>query len=120
MASPRSTVRVRSQLDANIARMPINVTVTTAIAETSPPSAAGTSAPMKSDAMRICVGQRPLQSEKLLVMIATSRSRGLSITRVATTPAALQPKPMHIVSACLPCAPTRRKSASRLNATRGR
>ena len=75
---------------------------------------------MMMDAMRICVGQRPLHREKLLVMIATSRSRGLSITRVATTPAALQPKPMHIVRACLPWAPARRNIASRLNATRGR
>jgi hypothetical protein len=72
--------------------------------------AAGTAPPMKIVAIRICVGQRPLHSEKLLVMIAISRSRGLSIMRVATTPAALQPKPMHIVSACLPCAPQRRNS----------
>ena len=71
-------------------------------------------------AIRIWVGQRPLQSEKLLVMIATSRSRGLSMTRVATTPAALQPKPMHMVRACLPCAPTFWNIRSRLNATRGR
>ena len=75
---------------------------------------------MKIVAMRIWVGQRPLQSEKLLVMMAIRRSRGLSMTRVETTPAALQPKPMHMVSACLPWAPAERKSASRLKATRGR
>ena len=77
-------------------------------------------APMKMDAMRICVGQRPLHREKLFVMMAMSRSRGLSMTRVATTPAALHPKPMHMVRACLPWAPAFRKSASRLKATRGR
>ena len=49
---------------------------------------------MKMLAIRICVGQRPLHSAKLLVMIAISRSRGLSMMRVATTPAALQPKPI--------------------------
>jgi len=75
---------------------------------------------MKSEAKRICVGQRPLHSEKLFVMIAMRRSRSLSMMRVETTPAALQPKPMLIVRACLPWAPLRRKSSSRLNATRGR
>ena len=68
----------------------------------------------------ISVGKRPLQGTKLFVRIAISRSRGESITRQAITPAALQPKPMLIVSACLPCAPARRKSQSMLNATRGR
>ena len=75
---------------------------------------------MKIVATRICVGQRPLQSEKLLVMMAIRRSRGLSITRVDTTPAALHPNPMHMVSACLPWAPAARNSESRLKATRGR
>ena len=75
---------------------------------------------MKMLASRIWVGQRPLQSEKLLVMIAMRRSLGESMIRVATTPAALQPNPIDMVSACLPWAPTRRKIASRLNATRGR
>ena len=53
-------------------------------------------------------------------MIAIRRSRGESMTRVATTPAALHPSPMHIVRACLPCAPTNWKGRSRLKATRGR
>ena len=75
---------------------------------------------MKIVAIRICVGQRPLQSEKLFVMMAINRSRGLSITRAATTPAALQPNPMHMVSACLPCAPHRWNMRSRLKATRGK
>ena len=75
---------------------------------------------MKIDATRICVGQRPLQSEKLFVMIAIRRSRGLSMIRVETTAAALQPQPIAIVRACLPWAPTRWNMRSRLNATRGR
>ena len=37
-----------------------------------------------------------------------------------TMAAALQPQPIAMVSACLPCAPARRNSQSRLNATRGR
>ena len=99
---------------------PSSAMPTTEPAATRPATRGGASAPMKMAASRICVGQRPLQSEKLFVMIAISRSRGLSITRVETTPAALQPKPMHMVSACLPCAPALRNRPSRLKATRGR
>ena len=50
----------------------------------------------------IRVGKRPLQGTKLLVRMAISRSRGESMMRQPTTPAALQPKPMAMVSACLP------------------
>ena len=75
---------------------------------------------MNSEAIRIWVGQRPLQRAKLFVRMAISRSRGLSMIRVATTPAALQPKPIIVLIACLPCAPAFSKSRSRLNATRGR
>ena len=46
--------------------------------------------------MAIRVGKRPLQGTKLLVMMAISRSLGLSMMRQPTTPAALQPKPMHM------------------------
>ena len=66
---------------------------------------AGASPPMKIVATSIWVGHRPLQREKLLVMMAMSRSLGLSITRVDTIAAALHPNPMLIVSACFPCAP---------------
>ena len=52
--------------------------------------------------------------------MAISRSRGLSMIRVATTPAALQPNPIMVVMACLPWAPAFLKSQSRLKATRGR
>ena len=106
--------------EANMSTMPKTSTPTTAIAATVGPYSRGNAAATKSVAKRICVGQRPLQSEKLLVRIAMSRSRSESMMRVATTPAALQPKPMLMVSACLPWAPERRKSSSRLKATRGR
>ena len=68
----------------------------------------------------IKVGKRPLQGTKLLVRIASSRSRGESMIRHPTTPAALQPKPMHMVRACLPQAQHFLKCLSRLKATRGR
>ena len=82
--------------------------------------AGGNAAATKTVASMISVGKRPLQGTKLFVRIATSRSRGESMTRVAITPAALQPKPIAMVSACLPCAPAFLKRKSRLNATRGR
>ena len=47
-------------------------------------------------------GNRPLHGMRLLVSTASSRSRSESMMRQPTTPAALQPRPMHIVSACLP------------------
>ena len=92
----------------------------TASMDTVPDHCLGTNAPMNRVAMSIWVGHLPLQREKLLVIIAISFSRGLLIIRVATTPAALQPNPILIVRACLPCAPARRKSLSKLKATRGR
>ena len=77
-------------------------------------------APTKIVPSMINVGKRPLHGTKLFVRIATSRSRGESMIRVAITPAALQPNPIAIVSACLPWAPARRNRKSRLKATRGR
>ncbi len=70
--------------------------------------------------IRIKVGNLPLQGTKLLVKAAMSRSLGESMIRVATTPAALQPKPMHMVRDCFPCEPALRKRPSRLKAMRGR
>ena len=56
----------------------------------------------KTVASIIKVGKRPLQGTKLLVRMAINRSRGELITRVATTPAALQPNPIAMVRDCLP------------------
>ncbi len=46
-------------------------------------------------------GNLPLQGTKLLVRMAKRRSLGESIIRQPTMPAALQPKPMHMVSTFL-------------------
>ena len=73
---------------------------------------------MVRSAMR--VGKRPLQGTKLLVRMAISRSRGLSMMRQPITPQALQPKPMHMVRLCRPQAPEHLKWWSKLKATRGR
>jgi hypothetical protein len=74
----------------------------------------------KSVMMDSMVGKRPLQGTKLLVMMAISRSLGESIILHPVTPAALQPKPMHMVSACFPQAEQLWKHRSRLKATLGR
>ena len=55
-----------------------------------------------------------------MVRMAMSRSRGLSMMRQPITPQALQPRPMHMVRLCRPCAPAFLKWWSRLKATRGR
>ena len=74
----------------------------------------------KSAASETSSGNRPLQGTKLFVSIAASLSFSSGMMRQPTTPAALQPKPMEIVSACLPHAPQQRKQRSRLKAARGR
>lgn len=55
---------------------PNTAMATTLAAATAPASGAGASAPTKTVPIRIKVGQRPLQTLKLLVMIAIRRSRG--------------------------------------------
>ena len=62
-----------------------------------------TALPTKNMVMiEINIGNRPLQGTKLLVRIAIKRSLGESMILQPTTPAALQPKPIHIVKACFP------------------
>ncbi len=61
-----------------------------------------------------------MHGTKLLVSIAIRRSLGESIILHPVTPAALQPNPIAIVSACFPHAPERLKYLSRLNAIRGK
>ena len=68
----------------------------------------------------IMVGNLPLHGTKLFVSIASSFSRGESIILHPTTPAALQPNPIHIVSACFPQALQHLNGLSRLNAIRGK
>ena len=69
---------------------------------------------------RISVGNRPLQGTMALVRMARSRSRGESMIRHPVTPTALQPRPIHRVSACLPQPPHRRIPPSSKKAILGR
>ena len=75
--------------------------------------------PKKMVPNKIKLGNRPLQGRKALVSTARSRSRGESMIRHPVTPAALQPRPMHMVRACLPQA-HRANPRSRRKATRGK
>ena len=61
-----------------------------------------------------------LQGTKLFVKIAISFSRGESIILVPTIPAALQPNPIHMVSACLPVVQAFLKKLSKLNEILGK
>ena len=56
---------------------------------------------IKIVAIDIRKGNLPLQGTKLLVKIAINLSRGESIILQPTQPAALQPKPMHMVMTIL-------------------
>ena len=70
--------------------------------------------------IEINVGNLPLHGTKLFVKIAIKRSRGESMILQPITPQALQPNPMHMVSACFPCALAFLKNLSRLKAIRGK
>lgn len=65
-------------------------------------------------------GKRPLQGTKLLVKMETNFSRGESIILQPTTPAALQPNPMHMVNACFPELQAFLKHLSKLKAILGK
>jgi len=53
--------------------------------------------PINMVPIAISVGNRPLQGTKTLVRVAINLSLGDSIILQPITPAALQPKPMHMV-----------------------
>ena len=75
---------------------------------------------IKIDEIVIKKGKRPLQGTKLFVIIAINLSLGESIILALTTPAALQPNPIHMVNACFPEVQAFLKKLSKLKAIRGR
>ncbi len=70
---------------------------------TKQPAARGLPLAKKQPVRSMSVGKRPLQGTRQFVSMAMSRSLGDSIIRQAVTPAALQPKPMHMVRALSGC-----------------
>ncbi|MNE51143.1 hypothetical protein D3C80_1457550 [compost metagenome] len=113
MDMTQDTVRVTVM---PISTMPISTRAVEKV-RSAPVEAAPT---MNMEASRIRVGHRPLHGTKLLVRIASIRSLGDSMMRVERMAAALQPKPIDIVKACLPWPPDFLNRRSMLKATRGR
>ena len=74
----------------------VMLTASTISRNTKPPARSGLPLAKKKPERRISVGKRPLQGTKQFVRMAMSRSLGDSMMRQAVTPAALQPKPMHM------------------------
>ena len=72
------------------------------------------------DINAIIAGNLPLQGTRLFVIIPRSLSLGESMIRQPITPAALQPKPIHIVRACFPQLLHLLKGLSRLKAILGK
>jgi hypothetical protein len=104
-ASPRRMVCDRPHDTISVTTTPKTTTPTTAavpMREAANVPGVAAAPATNSEATAISVGKRPLHGTKTLVRMAISRSRGESITRQAMTPAALQPNPIIMVSACLP------------------
>ena len=95
--TPLRMVMESSFVMAKVTRMPSRMAPVSSRAESSeeniPPAV-----PTKNMVrMAIRAGNRPLQGTKLLVRIASRRSRGESMILHPTIPAALQPNPIHMV-----------------------
>ena len=100
--TPRKRVFDKSHEAASVASTPTASTADRASATAAgcaPPEAPAERNIVKSASI---VGKRPLHGTNAFVKTAKSRSRGESRIRQPMTPTALQPIPMHIVSACLP------------------
>ena len=70
--------------------------------------------------IEINIGNLPLHGIRLFVKMAIKRSLFESIILQPITPQALQPNPIDIVKACLPCALQDLKHLSRLKAILGK
>lgn len=93
--TPFKSVSDNSLETANVINIPKSITAVSIIADR---ALSNTPAlPMKNMVIIVIIaGNLPLQGTKLLVSIAMSRSRGESMIRHPTTPAALHPNPMHM------------------------
>ena len=99
---PRKRVADKSRVTAKVIKTERRITSIRKKADKTEEKKPPTLPIKKSEISVISVGKRPLQGTKEFVKIANSRSRGESIIRQPTTPAALHPKPIHIVNACFP------------------
>ena len=87
---------------ASVAAIPNKITVQSRAADIRLPAKPVAPARKNIVITAMSVGNLPLQGTKLFVSMAIIRSLGESIILHPVTPTALQPKPIHIVSACFP------------------
>ena len=118
--TPRRIVFESREQAANVMRTDRTISSVSRAAPANELNGAGRAPATNREISDISVGNLPLQGTKPFVAAAMRRSRGESIMRQPVTPAALQPKPMHIVRACFPQAPDFLNLWSRLKATLGR
>ena len=112
--SERKSVLLRKKDTANVKSTDRIIEAASISAEVMPPL------PAKNSVMTaMSRGNLPLQGTKQLVRIAISLSLLPGMMRQPVTPTALQPSPMHIVSACFPQLPQQAKQRSRLKASLG-
>ena len=111
---PFSSVLDNSLVMTKVIAIPNTITAVSRTADRTEESAPPAVPTKNMVNIAISVGNLPLHGTKLLVRIASRRSLGESMIRQPMTPAALQPKPMHIQSACFPQAQQRLKDLSRL------
>ena len=109
----------------NVIKIPSNTTKRTVIVAINDDIPAFVLAPPTAPAMNMLAiviknGNLPLHGINAFVSIAISFSLAESIILHPVTPAALHPKPMHIVSACFPELPAFLKNLSKLNAILGK
>ena len=81
---------------SNVAVIPTRMAPVSPTAEMTDPSNPDRPATKNIVITEMRAGKRPLQGTKLFVRMAMSRSLGESIIRHPTTPAALQPNPIHM------------------------
>ena len=103
-------------MTAKVTIMPVTITAVSISAEMTDEAEAA----KNIEIIAIIAGNLPLQGTKLFVITARSCSRFESMMRQPVTAAALQPKPIHMVSPCLPQALHFSKGVSRLYAILGR
>lgn len=100
--------------------IPSSIIASTAIVDTSDEYCVATRLPMKIDDIVISIGNLPLHGTKQFVSIAIIFSLVEFIILHPTTPAALQPNPIHIVKACFPVVSAFLNTLSRLKAILGK
>ena len=104
----------------NVNKIPNKTTSITTTAATNPENIPAIEPEINIVATVIKNGNLPLQGTKQFVSIAINFSLGEFIILVPTTAAALQPNPIHIVSACLPEVHAHLKHLSKLKAILGK